>query len=111
MTVGVFFDLLSIDEHHCSHVVTLFQWVPVSSLQIDMALLADPLSVTMALFVTGIGFLIHLFAIGYMHGDPKFSKFFLYLNLFVLSMLMLVFGENLLVTFLGWGRVGAAPTS
>ena len=107
VTVGVFFDLLSIDEHHRSHVVTLFQWVPVSSLQIDMALLADPLSVTMALFVTGIGFLIHLFAIGYMHGDPKFSKFFLYLNLFVLSMLMLVFGENLLVTFLGWEGVGA----
>ncbi|NBS30790.1 MAG: NADH-quinone oxidoreductase subunit L, partial [Actinobacteria bacterium] len=107
VTVAVFFDLLSIDEHHRSHVVTLFEWVPVSSLQIDMALLADPLSVTMALFVTGIGFLIHLFAIGYMHGDPKFSKFFLYLNLFVLSMLMLVFGENLLVTFLGWEGVGA----
>jgi NADH-quinone oxidoreductase subunit L len=57
--------------------------------------------------VTGIGFLIHLFAVGYMHGDPKFSKFFLYLNLFVLSMLMLVLGENLLVTFLGWEGVGA----
>ena len=107
VTVGVFFDLLAADEHHRSHVVTLFSWVPVSSLQIDMALLADPLSITMALFVTGIGFLIHLFAIGYMHGDPKFSKFFLYLNLFVFSMLMLVLGENLLVTFLGWEGVGA----
>ncbi len=107
VTVGVFFDLLSMDDHHRSHVVTLFEWVPVSSLQIDMALLADPLSITMALFVTGIGFLIHLFAVGYMHGDPKFSKFFLYLNLFVLSMLMLVLGENLLVTFLGWEGVGA----
>ena len=107
VTVGVFFDLLSMDEHHRSHVVTLFEWVPVSSLQVDMALLADPLSITMALFVTGIGFLIHLFAVGYMHGDPKFSKFFLYLNLFVLSMLMLVLGENLLVTFLGWEGVGA----
>jgi NADH-quinone oxidoreductase subunit L len=72
-----------------------------------MALLADPLSITMALFVTGIGSLIHLYAIGYMHGDPKFSKFFLYLNLFVFSMLMLVLGENLLVTFLGWEGVGA----
>jgi NADH-quinone oxidoreductase subunit L len=107
VTVGSFFDLLSMDEHHRSHVVTLFEWVPVSSLQVDMALLADPLSITMALFVTGIGFLIHLFAIGYMHGDPKFPKFFLYLNLFVLSMLMLVLGENLLVTFLGWEGVGA----
>jgi len=72
-----------------------------------MALLADPLSITMALFITGIGSLIHLYAIGYMHGDPKFSKFFLYLNLFVFSMLMLVLGENLLVTFLGWEGVGA----
>ncbi|MGA0417324.1 MAG: NADH-quinone oxidoreductase subunit L, partial [Ilumatobacteraceae bacterium] len=107
VTVGAFFDLLSLDEHHREHVSVLFSWVPVSSLQIDMALLADPLSITMALFVTGIGFLIHLFAIGYMHGDPKFSKFFLYLNLFVLSMLMLVLGENLLVTFLGWEGVGA----
>ena len=61
----------------------------------------------MALFVTGVGALIHLYSIGYMHGDPKFSKFFLYLNLFVFSMLMLVLGENLLVTFLGWEGVGA----
>jgi NADH-quinone oxidoreductase subunit L len=58
------------------------------------------------LFVTGIGGLIHLFAVGYMHGDPKFSKFFLYLNLFVFSMTLLVLGENLLVTFLGWEGVG-----
>jgi len=61
----------------------------------------------MALFITGIGSLIHFYAVGYMHGDPKFSKFFLYLNLFVFSMLMLVLGENLLVTFLGWEGVGA----
>ena len=60
----------------------------------------------MCLFVTGVGALIHLYAIGYMHGDPKFSKFFLYLNLFVFAMLMLVLGENLLVTFLGWEGVG-----
>ena len=61
----------------------------------------------MCLFVTGVGMLIHLYSIGYMHGDPKFSKFFLYLNLFVFSMLMLVLGDNLLVTFLGWEGVGA----
>ncbi len=60
----------------------------------------------MALFVTGIGTLIHLYSIGYMHGDPKFSKFFVYLNLFVFSMLMLVLGSNLVVTFLGWEGVG-----
>ena len=107
VVVGVYFDLLSRTAEERHHVVTLFSWLPVGSLHIDMALLADPLSVTMALFITGIGTLIHLYAIGYMHGDPKFSKFFLYLNLFVFSMLMLVLGENLLVTFLGWEGVGA----
>ncbi len=106
VTVGVFFDLLSRDESERHHVETLFSWIPVGSLSIDLAFLADPLSITMALFVTGIGSLIHLYAIGYMHGDPKFSKFFLYLNLFVFSMLLLVLGENLLVTFLGWEGVG-----
>ena len=107
VTVMVYFDLLSRPSEERSTVVTLFEWMPVGSLHIDLALLADPLSITMALFITGIGSLIHLYAVGYMHGDPKFSKFFLYLNLFVFSMLMLVLGENLLVTFLGWEGVGA----
>ena len=107
VTVGVYFDLLSRPAEERSEVVTLFSWIPVGSLKIDAALLADPLSITMALFITGIGSLIHLYAVGYMHGDEKFSKFFLYLNLFVFSMLMLVLGENLLVTFLGWEGVGA----
>jgi len=107
VTVSVYFDLLSRPSEERHEVVTLFSWIPVGALHIDVALLADPLSITMALFITGIGSLIHLYAIGYMHGDPKFSKFFLYLNMFVFSMLMLVLGENLLVTFLGWEGVGA----
>ncbi len=107
VSVGVFFDMLSQDaEERIHNVTTLFSWVPVSTLQVDLAFLADPLSITMCLFVTGIGSLIHLYAIGYMHGDPKFSKFFLYLNLFAFSVLMLVLGENMLVTFLGWEGVG-----
>lgn len=107
VTVAVYFDVLSREAEERHHVIKLFSWVPVGSLHIDMAFLIDPLSVTMALFITGIGSLIHFYAVGYMHGDPKFSKFFLYLNLFVFSMLMLVLGENLLVTFLGWEGVGA----
>ena len=106
VTVSVYFDLLSRSSEERNEVVTLFSWIPVGALNIDVALLADPLSITMALFITGIGSLIHLYAIGYMHGDPNFSKFFLDLNLFVFSMLMLVLGENLLVTFLGWEGVG-----
>jgi NADH-quinone oxidoreductase subunit L len=107
VTVGVFADLLGRDVHDRTEVVSLFSWVPIGSIDIELAFVADPLSIAMALFVTGIGALIHLYAIGYMHGDPKFSKFFLYLNLFVTSMLVLVLGENILVTFLGWEGVGA----
>jgi NADH-quinone oxidoreductase subunit L len=106
VSAGVFFDLISKTAEERHHVVTVFSWLPVGSFKVDAAFLADPLSITMALFVTGIGTLIHLYAIGYMHGDPKFSKFFLYLNLFAFSMLMLVLGSNLLVTFLGWEGVG-----
>jgi hypothetical protein len=93
-------------EEERQTVVTLFSWVPVGTLQVDLAFLADPLSIAMCLFVTFIAGWIHMFAVGYMHGDPKFSKFFLYLNLFVFSMTILVLGENLLVTFLGWEGVG-----
>jgi NADH-quinone oxidoreductase subunit L len=106
VTVGVFFDLLSKSAEERQHISKVFSWVPVGSLKVDLAFLADQLSITMCLFVTGIGTLIHLYAIGYMHGDPRFSKFFLYLNLFALSMLLLVLGENMLVTFLGWEGVG-----
>ncbi len=106
VAAAIYFDLLSQPEEERQTVVTLFSWVPVGTLQIDMAFLADPLSIAMCLFVTFIAGWIHMFAVGYMHGDPKFSKFFLYLNLFVFSMTILVLGENLLVTFLGWEGVG-----
>jgi len=105
-TVGVFLSLRGEAEADRQYTQTLFEWLPVGGLQVDMGFLVDPLSISMALFVTGIATLIHLYSIGYMHGDPKFSKFFVYLNLFVFSMLMLVLGDNLLVTFLGWEGVG-----
>src|SRR5688500_3688477 len=75
VSVILFFDTLSKPAEDRATVVTLFSWLPVGSLQVDMAFLADPLSITMCLFVTGVGSLIHLYAVGYMHGDPKFSKF------------------------------------
>ena len=106
-TVGVFASLVGRSHDERAFTQTVFEWLPVGGLHVDMGFLADPLSVTMCLFVTGIATLIHLYAIGYMHGDPRFTKFFVYLNLFVFSMLMLVLGDNLLVTFLGWEGVGA----
>ena len=95
VTVGVFFDLLSNSTEERGHIDKVFTWMPVGSLKVDLAFLADPLSITMCLFVTGIGTLIHLYAVGYMHGDARFSKFFLYLNLFAVSMLLLVLGPPL----------------
>jgi len=100
-----FAGLVGEDSHHRSVTKVLFEWIP--SLDVKVAFLLDPLSLTMVLFVTGVGTLIHLFSIGYMHGDARFSRFFLYLNLFLASMLMLVLGDSFLLMFLGWEGVGA----
>src|ERR1700728_739605 len=85
----------------------LYTWISTGRLQVKASVLVDPLSVTMALFITGVSALIHLYSIGYMKRDVDYPKFFLYLNLFVFSMLLLVLGGNLLFTFVGWGGVGA----
>jgi NADH-quinone oxidoreductase subunit L len=84
----------------------IFTWVPVAGLHVNFALQIDPLSVTMALFVTGVGSLIHLYSIGYMHGDERFPRFFVLMNLFMFSMLCLVMADNFLFSFLGWEGVG-----
>jgi proton-translocating NADH-quinone oxidoreductase chain L len=106
-TVVVFAGLVDRSPEERFFLQTLFTWIPVGNFSVDVGFLVDPLSMTMALFVTGIASLIHLYAVGYMKGDPDFSRFFVYLNLFVFSMLMLVLGDNLLLTFLGWEGVGA----
>ena len=105
--VVTFAGLLERPEEERQHVYRVFTWLSAGGLDVDLGFLVDPLSMTMVLFVTGVGTLIHLYSIGYMHGDPGFSRFFAYLNLFAFSMLMLVLGDNLLVTFLGWEGVGA----
>ena len=105
--VATYFSLLNKPAEARSFDQHLFTWIPSGTFRVSVGFLADPLSIVMCLFVTGVGALIHLYSIGYMHGDPKFSKFFTYLNLFVFSMLMLVLGNNLLLTFLGWEGVGA----
>jgi NADH-quinone oxidoreductase subunit L len=86
--------------------VQLFTWITVGTLHVPAALLVDPLSITMCLFVTGISALIHLYSMGYMKGERDYAKFFLYMNLFVFSMLLLVLANNLVLTFVGWEGVG-----
>ena len=85
---------------------TLYNFLSVGSLNVNFGFLVDHLSVWMMLIVTGVGFLIHVYSIGYMHDDEGFWKFFAYLNLFIFSMLLLVMGDNLLMLFFGWEGVG-----
>jgi NADH-quinone oxidoreductase subunit L len=102
----VYAGLLARPAPERSFTQNLYTWIPVGGLQVKAALLIDPLSMTMALFVTGVSALIHLYSIGYMKGDRDYPKFFLYMNLFVASMLILVLADNLLFTFVGWEGVG-----
>src|SRR5574341_776186 len=86
--------------------VTTYQWIFGGDLTINLAFLIDPLTCVMMLVVTGVGFLIHLYSVGYMHGEEGFTRFFTYMNLFMVSMLLLVMGNNYLVLFIGWEGVG-----
>ncbi|MGH9282066.1 MAG: NADH-quinone oxidoreductase subunit L, partial [Acidimicrobiales bacterium] len=106
-TFVAFLELVGKDAEARSVTDHLFTWIHAGGFEAEASLLLDPLSVTMALFVTGIGFLIHLYSVGYMRGDERYPRFFVYLNLFVFSMLVLVLGDNMLLTFVGWEGVGA----
>jgi len=86
--------------------INLFHWISVERFDVNFGLLIDQLSLTWLLFVTGIGSLIHLYSISYMHEDEKMHSFFAYLNLFIFFMITLVIGSNLLVMFIGWEGVG-----
>ena len=87
-------------------VLNYWRWMPTGTLTLDAALQIDPLSIIMMLVITGVGFLIHLFSIGYMKEDPGYPRYFAYLNLFVFFMLVLVTGANFPVMFVGWEGVG-----
>jgi NADH-quinone oxidoreductase subunit L len=106
VTLVVFAGLLGRDAEERAFTQTIYTWFQSGALNVKVAFLVDPLSIAMALFVTGIGALIHLYAVGYMHGDERYHQFFVYLNLFGFSMLMLVLADNFLLTFLGWEGVG-----
>lgn len=86
--------------------IDLFNWIHFNKLSIPLSFLVDRLSVLMLMIVTGVGFLIHVYSIGYMKEDAGFNRFFAYMNLFVFFMLLLVLGSNYLVMFIGWEGVG-----
>ena len=97
---------LSVIADVATYVRPMPTWIDVGGLTVSFDLLIDQLTAVMLLVVTGVGFLVHVYSVGYMHGDERYSRFFAYLNLFLASMLILVLAENLLVLFLGWELVG-----
>jgi len=107
-SVVIFFELLKLPPELRVKVpdVILFDWVVSGDLRTVIGYKVDPLSIVMALVVTGVSFLIHVYSVGYMHDDPGFTRYFSYLNLFVFMMLNLVLANNFLLMFLGWEGVG-----
>ncbi|HTL83216.1 MAG TPA: NADH-quinone oxidoreductase subunit L [Bacteroidia bacterium] len=101
LSAGIFFQL-----HGTSNEVKVIDWIAAGKLHVDFAFLIDPLSTLFLLIITGIGFLIHVYSVGYMHDDEKYDRFFCYLNLFVFFMLLLVMGNNYALMFVGWEGVG-----
>ncbi len=98
--------LAGLPAEHRAIVETAYTWMRVGDLKVDVSFLLDPLSAVMILVVTGVGFLIHVYSIGYMAHDPDVRRFFLYLNLFMFAMLTLVLADNFLLMFVGWEGVG-----
>ncbi len=106
LSLNAFFTLKALEPEKRFLIDNIYRWVDLGSLKVDMAFMIDPLSTVMILIVTGIGGLIHIYSIGYMHDDKAFWRFFAYLNLFTAAMLTLVLGDSLLLLFVGWEGVG-----
>ncbi len=101
-----FFALKGLDQRSTD--LHLFSWIPVAGFQVDAGLLYDPLSATFVLLITGVGFLIHVYSLGYMEHDERKRRFFAYLNLFIAAMLLLVLADSFLGLYVGWEGVGLA---
>ncbi|MGH2738822.1 MAG: NADH-quinone oxidoreductase subunit L, partial [Actinomycetota bacterium] len=106
VSVMVLIDLLGGGPEERTLTVKVFDWISVGSFEAPVELRVDPLSMVMALAVTGVGFLLHVYSIDYMHGDPRYPRYFAYLNLFVAAMLTLVLANNLVLLYVGWEGVG-----
>ncbi len=106
LALRLFMHLVSLPSEERHVVEHVFTWIQAGSFSAELAYRVDQLSILFTLVITGVGFLIHVYSIGYMHGDKGFPRFFAYLNLFVFMMLNLVLANNFLVTFLGWEGVG-----
>ena len=98
--------LINMEPGHRLVEMVLYEWIGSGAFSVDIGFLLDPLSAVMMLVVSGVSFIIHVYSIGYMHHDDGFARYFLYLNLFVFAMLLLVMGNSYLLLFIGWEGVG-----
>ena len=106
VSISLFFKMLAVEPEARLFIQNVFTWIKVGSFEIPFALQLDPLSGVMILVVTGVSFIIHIYSIGYMHGDRSVPRYFSFLNLFVFFMLVLVLGNSFLILFIGWEGVG-----
>ena len=104
--LGCFWEYLNLPANAKPVEVVVFNWITSGTFNAQAAFLVDPLSLVMLLVVSGVGFLIHIYSVGYMHDDPGYARYFSYLNLFVVNMLLLVSANNFLLLFVGWEGVG-----
>lgn len=104
--IALFFELLGMPAESRRIAVSFFEWIAVGNLKINAGFVVDQISSIMILIITGVGSLIHLFSIGYMHHDKGVTKYFAYLNFFIFNMLILVLGDSLVTLFVGWEGVG-----
>src|ERR1035437_1335355 len=104
--VYAFLGLMSLNPDDRIRIGELYTWIVSGPISIPLGIYLDPLSTTMLLIVTGVSFLIHVYSIGYMHGDPGIGRFFAYMNLFVFSMVVLILAGNFVLLMVGWGGVG-----
>jgi NADH-quinone oxidoreductase subunit L len=105
-SIILFFNLTELGPEKRTITANFFNWLSIGNFKADFSFVVDQISGIMILIITGVGSLIHLFSIEYMHHDKGVAKYFAYLNLFVFNMLLLVLGGNLLVMFTGWEGVG-----
>ncbi|HHE46976.1 MAG TPA: NADH-quinone oxidoreductase subunit L, partial [Bacteroidetes bacterium] len=106
LSIAAFVELLGYDPYQRHIEAEWFTWLAAGKLQIPFGMLLDPLSAVMILVVSGVSFIIHVYSIGYMHGDRGYARYFAYLNLFVFFMLLLVLGNSYPLMFIGWEGVG-----
>ncbi|MFQ6115213.1 MAG: NADH-quinone oxidoreductase subunit L, partial [bacterium] len=106
ISASIFFSIIKLPAEDRAITETIYSWIRTGNFAVNISFLVDPLSVVMMLVVTGVGFLIHIYSVGYMAGDRGFARYFAFLNLFTFSMLLLVLADNFLLLFVGWEGVG-----